>query len=280
MNIDLFNYELPDSFIAQKPASKREESKLMVLNRNDGTISHHHFYNIIDYLGQNDCLVLNTSKVIPVRLYGHKKDTGAKVEILLIKRLEGDLWEAMVRPGKKVKEGDIIEISQDPFLLGEVIRRGEEGTRHIYFSYEGDFSKILEIIGNMPLPPYIDRAATLEDKDRYQTVYCKEEGSVAAPTAGLHFTEYILEEIARKGVKRANVNLHVGIGTFRPVKCENIEDHIMHFEDYEITCEEANKINQTIDMGGRIIAVGTTSMRTLESAAHYDSGKGGYRVKY
>ena len=270
MHINDFDYNLPPELIAQKPTDKRDNSRLLVVHRDSGDIEHKYFYNIIEYLKAGDCLVLNNSKVLPARLFGRKKETGAKVEFLLIKRLDGDIWETMVRPGKRLKPGDVVDFSMDEMtgkFQATIIDYGEEGTRHVKFEYDGLFLERLEELGSMPLPPYIERASEEEDKDRYQTVYCKEEGSVAAPTAGLHFTDKLLEEVQKKGVKLAYVTLHVGIGTFRPVKCETIEEHKMHFEEYEVSEESARIINETKASGGRIISVGTTSCRTIESAA-------------
>jgi len=271
MNINDFDYHLPEELIAQQPADKRDNSRLLVVHRDTGKVEHKHFYDILDYLNEGDCLVMNNSKVLPARLFGTKAETGAKVEFLLIKRLHGDVWESMVRPGKRLKPGDSVIFSDD--FRADIIDYGEDGTRIVEFKYEGIFMERLEELGKMPLPPYIERESVLSDKDRYQTVYCKEEGSVAAPTAGLHFTEELLEKAKAKGVKLAYVTLHVGIGTFRPVKCENIEDHQMHFEEYEITKENADIINGTKAAGGRIISVGTTSTRTMESAAVLKDGK-------
>lgn len=275
MHINDFDYELPPELIAQKPADKRDTSRLLVVHRDTGKIEHKHFYDVIDYLQEGDCLVLNNSKVLPARLFGEKEGTGAKIEFLLIKRLEGDLWETMVRPGKRLKPGDAVDFSRNGELAkfrAVVEDYGEEGTRHVRFDYDGIFLERLEEIGSMPLPPYIERSSTEDDKDRYQTVYCKEEGSVAAPTAGLHFTTELLEKVKAKGVKLAYVTLHVGIGTFRPVKCENIEEHKMHFEEYMVSEESARIINETKAAGGRIISVGTTSNRTVESAAVLNDG--------
>lgn len=270
MNIDAFDYDLPKELIAQSPAEKRDGSRLMVVNRQTGGVEHRHFYDILDYLEPDDCLVLNNSKVLPARLFGTKEGTGANIEFLLTKRIEGDIWETMVRPGKRLKPGDkVIFSSENPFEA--VIRDyGEGGTRIVEFQYQGIFMERLDELGQMPLPPYIERRNNQEDKERYQTVYCKEEGSVAAPTAGLHFTEELLQRAAKKGIQIAYVTLHVGIGTFRPVKVEQIEDHHMHFEEYFVNEETAAIINQTIQRGGRIVSVGTTSTRTLESAAYYD----------
>ena len=271
MKISDFDYYLPEELIAQKPADRRECSRLLVVHRDTGKIEHRHFYDIIDYLKAGDCLVLNNSKVLPARLYGVKEKTGAKVEFLLIKRIEGDTWETMVRPGRKLKPGDIVVFSQEPLLKATIKDFGTDGTRIVDFEYDGVFMERLEEIGSMPLPPYIARSSDSEDRDRYQTVYCREEGSVAAPTAGLHFTEELLKKAEDKGVELVYVTLHVGIGTFRPVKCENIEDHTMHFEEYSISEESAEVINRAKCEGRRIISVGTTSTRTVESAAYFDA---------
>lgn len=272
MKIDEFDYELPRELIAQKPSEKRDICRMMVLDRQEETIEHKHFYDVIDYLNPGDCLVLNNSKVLPARLFGEKEGTGAKVEFLLIKRIEGDRWETMVKPGKRLKPGDSVTFSDH--FRADILDYGPDGTRIAEFRYDGIFMERLEELGKMPLPPYIERESTLEDKDMYQTVYCKEEGSVAAPTAGLHFTEELLQKAQDKGVRLAYVTLHVGIGTFRPVKCENVEDHHMHFEEYFVDEETAKTINGTIIEGGRIISVGTTSTRTLESAAYHDEAFG------
>lgn len=270
MHINDFDYELPAELIAQKPADKRDFSRLLVVHRDTGKIEHRHFYDVLDYLNEGDCLVLNNSKVLPARLFGVKEGTGAKIEFLLIKRLDGDLWETMVKPGKRLKPGDSVDFScggEKAKFRAVVEAYGEEGTRHVRFDYDGIFLERLEELGSMPLPPYIERSSEEADKDRYQTVYCKEEGSVAAPTAGLHFTKELLEKAQAKGVKLAYVTLHVGIGTFRPVKCEIIEEHKMHFEEYSVSAESAKTINETRKNGGKIICVGTTSSRTVESAA-------------
>ncbi|MDF2655096.1 MAG: queA [Bacillota bacterium] len=269
MHINDFDYNLPEELIAQHPADKRDESRLMVIDRNTGELAHKHFYDILEYLNPGDCMVMNNSKVLPARLFGVKESTGAKVEFLLIKRIKGDTWETMVRPGKRLHPGDRVSFG-DGTLIAEIIEHGEGGTRIVKFEYEGVFLELLEQLGKIPLPPYIERESGAEDKDRYQTVYCKEEGSVAAPTAGLHFTEDLLHRAEEKGIKLAYVTLHVGIGTFRPVKCETIEEHKMHFEEYHIDEENANIINETKRSGGRIISVGTTSTRTMESAAEDD----------
>ena len=279
MHINDFDYELPQELIAQTPAEKRDFSRLMVVHRDSGEVEHKHFYDILDYLKAGDCLVLNNSKVLPARLYGKKEGTGANIEFLLIKRIEGDTWETMVRPGKRLKPGDAVSFSDDKLFRAVVKDYGEDGTRIVEFEYEGIFLERLEELGKMPLPPYIERDNNSEDKDRYQTVYAKNEGSVAAPTAGLHFTPELLEKARAKGVKLAYVTLHVGIGTFRPVKVENIEEHHMHFEEYFIDEETAKIINDTVKAGGRIVSVGTTSTRTVESAAIYDEECGKYLVK-
>ena len=279
MHINDFDYELPEELIAQKPADKRDASRLLVVHRETGETEHKHFYDILEYLNEGDCLVLNNSKVLPARLYGIKEGTGAKVEFLLIKRIDGDRWETMVRPGKRLKPGDSVMFSEDPLLKADIIDYGNDGTRIVEFSYDGIFMERLEEIGSMPLPPYIERQSENEDRDRYQTVYCREEGSVAAPTAGLHFTEELLEKARAKGVELAYVTLHVGIGTFRPVKCENIEDHSMHFEEYHIDEKTAEIINRAKAEGRRVISVGTTSTRTVESAAYFDEEKDCWQVR-
>lgn len=270
MHINEFDYLLPPELIAQYPSEQRDNSRLMVLDREMGTVEHKRFYQIIDYLKPGDCLVLNNSKVLPARILGIKEGTGAKVEFLLIKRKDGDLWETMVRPGKRIKPGDRVRFSEKPLLVAEVLDFSEDGTRLVRFDYDGLFLETLDKVGRMPLPPYIQRDSEEVDKERYQTVYSLKEGSVAAPTAGLHFTRELIEQAKDKGVKIAYVTLHVGIGTFRPVKTEIIEEHKMHFEEYEIDEENASIINGVKTAGGRIIAVGTTSTRTLESAALSD----------
>lgn len=264
MNIKEFYYDLPQELIAQDPLEDRASSRLLTLDKNSGAFSHHVFRDIVDYLNPGDCLVVNNTKVIPARLMGEKVGTGAGIEVLLLKRKENDVWETLVKPGKKARPGAKISFG-DGLLVGEVIDVVEEGNRLIQFSYEGIFEEILDQLGQMPLPPYITHR--LEDKNRYQTVYAKHEGSAAAPTAGLHFTPELLEEIKAKGVSIAHVTLHVGLGTFRPVKVENILEHHMHSEFYMIEEEQAALINETKKNGGRIICVGTTSCRTLESAA-------------
>ena len=311
MRLDDFDYYLPEELIAQSPLEQRDGCRLMVLDRREKTVEHRHFYDILDYVNPGDCLVLNDSRVIPARMYGLKQGTGAHIELLLIKRIEGDRWECMVKPGKRLHEGDTVILAgktdtvpagsetpadgytlvngiEKPFLahiLG--LHDKDNGTRLVEFEYDGIFMERLEEIGSMPLPPYITRAATDDDKEMYQTVYSRIDGSVAAPTAGLHFTKELLAKAAEKGVRIAYVTLHVGIGTFRPVKVDNIEDHKMHFEECSIDEENAALINDTIEKGGRIISVGTTSTRTLESMAGMPfqpfSGKGSsgklFRVK-
>ena len=264
MKVSDFNYDLPEELIAQTPIQKRDESRLMVLDKTNKTIEHKVFKDILDYLKPGDCLVRNNTKVIPARLYGTKEDTGVNVEFLLLNRIEGDIWEVMVHPGRRLKKGAKVTFG-DGLLKAEILEQLENGNRKVKFEYKGIFNEILDQIGLMPLPPYIKER--LNDKDRYQTVYAKYEGSAAAPTAGLHFTDELLEKIKAKGVEIANVTLHVGIGTFRPVKVENIEDHDMHSEHYYIKQEDADKINNARKNGGRIISVGTTSCRVLESVA-------------
>ncbi len=259
-----FYYELPEELIAQDPLADRSGSRLLLLDKESGDVSHHIFREITGYLRAGDCLVMNDTKVIPARLIGVKEETGAKVEILLLKRKEERVWETLVKPGKKAKIGSKICFG-DGLLVGEVIGIVEEGNRLIRFSYEGIFEEILDRLGQMPLPPYITHQ--LKERERYNTVYAVHEGSAAAPTAGLHFTHELLQEIAGRGVEIAKVTLHVGLGTFRPVKAEEITEHHMHAEFYQITEEAAQKINRTKEQGGRVICVGTTSCRTIESAA-------------
>ena len=268
MKLEEFDYNLPEELIAQVPIAKRDESRLMVLHRNGNTIEHKTFKDIIDYLKPGDCLVRNNTKVIPARLYG-KKETGANVEFVLLNQIEGDIWESIVRPGNKLKPGTKVEFG-DGLLKATILDIMDGGTRKVEFEYEGIFNEILDKIGLMPLPPYIHES--LKEKDRYQTVYAKYNGSAAAPTAGLHFTPELLKRIEEKGVKIANVTLHVGIGTFRPVKEENIEEHKMHTEHFYIKQEDAEKINETKKAGGRVIAVGTTSCRVLETIASEETG--------
>ena len=263
MQVSDFNYNLPEELIAQVPIEKRDESRLMVLNRKNETIEHKTFKDIINYLEPGDCLVRNNTKVIPARIYG-KKETGANVEFLLLNNIEGDIWESIVRPGNKLHVGTKV-LFGDGILKAEILEVMPGGTRKVKFSYDGIFNEILDKIGLMPLPPYIHEE--LKEKDRYQTVYAKYEGSAAAPTAGLHFTPELLKKIEEKGVQIANVTLHVGIGTFRPVKEEKVEEHEMHSEHFYIKKEDVEKINNAKKNGKRVIAVGTTSCRVLESIA-------------
>lgn len=267
MNVSDFDYELPQELIAQDPLEDRSASRLLVLDKNTGEFRHDVFYHIVDELNPGDCLVINDTKVIPARLYGVKEGTGAGIEVLLLKRKENDVWETLVKPGKKAKPGTVISFG-DGKLIGTVVDVVEEGNRLIQFKYEGIFEEVLDELGQMPLPPYITHV--LKDKNRYQTVYAKHDGSAAAPTAGLHFTKELLEQIEAKGVKIARVTLHVGLGTFRPVKVENVLEHHMHSEFFMVDEEAAAVINQTKAEGHRVIAVGTTSCRTLESAATED----------
>lgn len=270
-----FYYELPEELIAQDPLEDRSSSRLLVLDKESGLVSHRVFKDITDYLHRGDCLVINDTKVIPARLIGSKIGTDAKIEVLLLKRKEDNVWETLVKPGKKAKVGTRISFG-DGILTGEVIGVVEEGNRLIQFSYEGIFEEILDRLGQMPLPPYITHQ--LEDKNRYQTVYAAHSGSAAAPTAGLHFTPELLEEIRQKGIDIAKVTLHVGLGTFRPVKEDDIMEHHMHSEFFQIDEAAAMKINKAKDTGGRVVCVGTTSCRTIESAAgadgHIKAGSG------
>ena len=264
MNVKDFYFDLPQEQIAQDPLEDRSSSRLLVLDRETGEREHKIFKDIVDYLKPGDCLVLNNTKVIPARLYGEKEGTQAKIEILLLKRKENDVWETLVKPGKKAKPGTKISFGGG-LLKGEVIDVVEEGNRLIKFTYDGIFEEILDQLGQMPLPPYITHQ--LKDKNRYQTVYAKYDGSAAAPTAGLHFTPQLLEQIKEMGIDIAEVTLHVGLGTFRPVKVENVLDHHMHSEFYMVSQEAADKINRAKENGHRVICVGTTSCRTIESAA-------------
>ena len=259
-----FYYELPEELSAQDPLEDRSSSRLLVLDKESGAVSHHVFKDVIDYLNEGDCLVINDTKVLPARLIGAKVGTDAKIEVLLLKRKENNIWETLVKPGKKAKIGTKISFG-DGLLMGEVVDIVEEGNRLIQFTYEGIFEEILDQLGQMPLPPYITHH--LEDKNRYQTVYAEHTGSAAAPTAGLHFTPELLEKIEKKGVDIARVTLHVGLGTFRPVKVDEITDHHMHSEFFRIEEEAATKINRAKDTGKKVICVGTTSCRTVESAA-------------
>lgn len=259
-----FYYDLPQELIAQDPLEDRSSSRLLHLDKETGAIEHTDFKHILQYLQPGDCLVINDTKVIPARLYGHKKETGAVIEILLLKRRENDIWECLVKPGKKARPGAEI-VFGDGILTGEIIDIVDEGNRLIQFHYDGIFEEILNQLGEMPLPPYITHK--LQDKNRYQTVYAKNEGSAAAPTAGLHFTKELMAQVEEMGVSIAHVTLHVGLGTFRPVKVDDVENHHMHSEFYVVEEEQARLINETKKNGGRVISVGTTSCRTLESAA-------------
>ncbi len=262
-----YYFDLPQELIAQDPLEHRAEAKLLVMNKESGRIEHKIFKDIIDYLRPGDCLVLNDTKVIPARLLGTKKDTGAAIELLLLKRRENDIWETLVRPGKKLRPGAEVTFG-DGILTGKILDVVEEGNRLVQFQYEGIFEEVLDKLGEMPLPPYITHK--LQDKNMYQTVYAKYEGSAAAPTAGLHFTNELLSDIQKKGVDIAYVTLHVGLGTFRPVKVDNVLEHHMHTEWYQVNEEAAAKINKAKESGGRVICVGTTSCRTIESAALED----------
>ncbi len=270
MLLSEFDYNLPENLIAQLPADKRENSKMMVLDRNTKTIQHKHFYDIVDLIDENSILVLNNTKVMPARLYGMKEETGAKIEVFLLKQLKGKTWETLIKPSKRVKEGTVIKISDE--LSAKAIEKTEEdGGWLVELIYEGNILEVLHRNGNIPLPPYIERKLATEDIkkldfERYQTVYAKDEGSVAAPTAGLHFTKEILQKLQDKGVEIAYVTLNVGLGTFRPVKCDNILEHKMHSETFEITEETARKINEAKAKGKKLVAVGTTTVRTLETA--------------
>ena len=267
MDVKDFYFDLPQELIAQDPLEDRSSSRLLVLDKKTGEIEHHTFRDIVSYLKKGDCLVINDTKVIPARLFGVKEDTQANIEVLLLKRKENDIWETLVKPGKKAKPGTVISFG-DGLLKGTVVDVIEDGNRLIQFSYEGIFEEILDQLGQMPLPPYITHQ--LKDKNRYQTVYAKHEGSAAAPTAGLHFTKELLKEIEDMGVTIAHVTLHVGLGTFRPVKVDNVLDHHMHSEFYVVEEEEAKKVNDAKKNGGRVICVGTTSCRTVESATGED----------
>ena len=267
MNVSDFNFDLPQELIAQDPLEDRASSRLLVLDKENGEVKHKHFRDVLKYLRKGDCLVINDTKVIPARLFGTKVGTDAKIEVLLLKRKSDNVWETLVKPGKKMKEGAEVSFG-DGLLKGKVVGVVDEGNRLIQFEYDGIFEEILDQLGQMPLPPYITHQ--LQDKNRYQTVYAKHDGSAAAPTAGLHFTKELLDEIEAMGVKIAHVTLHVGLGTFRPVKVETIEEHHMHSEFYIVEEEVAKKINDTKREGGRVICVGTTSCRTLESATGED----------
>ena len=262
MKVEDFNYELPEELIAQTPLQKRDESRLMVLDKKTGEIEHKHFKDILSYLESGDTLVLNDTKVLPARLYGEKEDTKAAIEVLLLKNVKGDTWECLVKPARRIKKGTVVVFGNGK-LKASCVFVGEDGIRHFTFSYQGIFLEVLEELGTMPLPPYIHEQ--LEDQSRYQTVYAKEVGSAAAPTAGLHFTKELLDEIAQKGVNIAYITLHVGLGTFRPVNVDNIEDHEMHSEFYQMSSEVADILTETKKRGNKIISVGTTTTRTLET---------------
>lgn len=270
MNLDEFDFDLPEELIAQTPLADRTGSRLMVLDRNKNERSHHYFRDIIDYFQPGDCLVLNDTKVLPARLYGVKEDTGAKVEVLLLTQKEKDEWEVLIKPARKVKLGTILQFG-DGKLQAECIDTGEQGGRTLRFTYDGIFYEILDELGEMPLPPYIKEQ--LNEQDRYQTVYAKEKGSAAAPTAGLHFTKELLQQLKQKGVEVAFITLHVGLGTFRPVSVDNIDEHEMHSEFYHMSVDTADHLNRVKERGNRIISVGTTSTRTLETIVRDNDGK-------
>ncbi len=271
MNVSDFDYELPKELIAQQPSDTRDGCRLLVIHRNSGELEHKRFYDILNYVNPGDCLVFNDSRVIPARIFGVKEGTGAAIEFLLSKRIEGDTWETLVRPGRRLHLGDRV-VFGDGKLFAEIKGYGEEGTRIVDFTYDGVFMEVLDELGSMPLPPYIERTADDSDKDRYQNVYAKNDGSVACATAGLHWTPELIAAAEAKGVKTAYVTLHVGIGTFRPVKAEKVEDHHMHFEEYTVSEEAACIVNGARAAGGRIISVGTTACRTMESSCT-DDGK-------
>ncbi|WP_426606413.1 tRNA preQ1(34) S-adenosylmethionine ribosyltransferase-isomerase QueA [Bacillus licheniformis] len=270
MKVELFDFDLPERLIAQVPLKERDASRLMVLDKKTGEITHSTFKHVIDFLNAGDCIVLNNTRVLPARLYGVKEETGAKVEVLLLKQEEGDVWETLVKPAKRVKRGTVLSFG-DGRLTAVCTEELEHGGRKIEFRYEGIFYEVLESLGEMPLPPYIKEQ--LDDRERYQTVYSKKQGSAAAPTAGLHFTEEILDALREKGVHIAFITLHVGLGTFRPVSAENVEEHDMHAEFYEMSEETAALLNRVRQEGGRIISVGTTSTRTLETIASEHDGR-------
>ncbi|GIN60317.1 S-adenosylmethionine:tRNA ribosyltransferase-isomerase [Robertmurraya siralis] len=270
MKVDLFDFHLPEELIAQTPLQERASSRLMVLNKENGEIEHDIFKNLKSYVKPGDCLVLNDTRVLPARLFGEKEDTGAKIEVLLLKQLEGDTWETLVKPAKRIKKGSVIFFGNG-LLSAVCVGEKDHGGRLLQFRYEGIFYEVLEALGEMPLPPYIKEQ--LEDKERYQTVYAKERGSAAAPTAGLHFTEELLAELKVMGVHIAFITLHVGLGTFRPVSVDDIKEHEMHAEFFQMTEETAQLLNGVRDAGGRIISVGTTSTRTLETIASKNDGK-------
>lgn len=270
MKTDDFDFDLDENLIAQHPSQERDHSKLLVMGKKTGDLTHKSFYNIIDYLNTGDTLVLNNTRVIPARLFGNRPNKDEKIEVLLLKKNNDGVWETLVKPGRKMKIGSKIEFGQGK-LKGEVVDISEDGSRFIKFEYDGIFEEILDDLGNMPLPPYITEK--LEDRERYQTVYSKHNGSAAAPTAGLHFTKELLEEIRNKGINIEFVTLHVGLGTFRPVKVDDVKNHQMHSEFYNITKETAKVINDTKEKGNKIVAVGTTTIRTLETVARDNDGK-------
>ncbi|TYR82292.1 tRNA preQ1(34) S-adenosylmethionine ribosyltransferase-isomerase QueA [Priestia megaterium] len=270
MKVELFDFHLPEELIAQTPLEQRDASRLMVLNKKTGDVSHHMFHDLLDYLQEGDCLVLNDTRVLPARLFGTKEDTGANIEVLLLKQTEGDMWETLVKPAKRVKEGTVISFG-DGRLTAVCKAASDQGGRLLEFRYEGIFYEVLEQLGEMPLPPYIKER--LGDRERYQTVFAREQGSAAAPTAGLHFTESMLEEIKAKGIHIAFLTLHVGLGTFRPVSVDNLEEHDMHSEFYQVSEGTATLLNHVRENGGRIISVGTTSTRTLETIATEHNGR-------
>ncbi|MBE5100592.1 MULTISPECIES: tRNA preQ1(34) S-adenosylmethionine ribosyltransferase-isomerase QueA [Priestia] len=270
MKVDLFDFHLPEELIAQTPLEQRDASRLMVLNKETGSVKHHMFHDLLDYVQEGDCLVLNDTRVLPARLFGTKEDTGANIEVLLLKQTQGDTWETLVKPAKRVKEGTVISFG-DGRLTAVCKETSDQGGRLLEFNYEGIFYEVLEQLGEMPLPPYIKER--LDDQERYQTVFAREQGSAAAPTAGLHFTEEMLEQLKTKGVHIAFLTLHVGLGTFRPVSVDDLEEHDMHSEFYQVSEGTAALLNSVREKGGRIISVGTTSTRTLETIATEHNGK-------
>ncbi|MEJ9311964.1 tRNA preQ1(34) S-adenosylmethionine ribosyltransferase-isomerase QueA [Priestia megaterium] len=270
MKVDLFDFHLPEELIAQTPLEQRDASRLMVLNKETGSVKHHMFHDLLDYVQEGDCLVLNDTRVLPARLFGTKEDTGANIEVLLLKQTQGDTWETLVKPAKRVKEGTVISFG-DGRLTAVCKETSDQGGRLLEFNYEGIFYEVLEQLGEMPLPPYIKER--LDDQERYQTVFAREQGSAAAPTAGLHFTEEMLEQLKEKGVHIAFLTLHVGLGTFRPVSVDDLEEHDMHSEFYQVSEGTAALLNSVREQGGRIISVGTTSTRTLETIATEHNGK-------
>lgn len=270
LKVDLFDFHLPEELIAQTPLEQRDASRLMVLNKKTGSVKHHMFHDLLDYVQEGDCLVLNDTRVLPARLFGTKEDTGANIEVLLLKQTQGDTWETLVKPAKRVKEGTVISFG-DGRLTAVCKETSDQGGRLLEFNYEGIFYEVLEQLGEMPLPPYIKER--LDDQERYQTVFAREQGSAAAPTAGLHFTEEMLEQLKEKGVHIAFLTLHVGLGTFRPVSVDDLEEHDMHSEFYQVSEGTAALLNSVREKGGRIISVGTTSTRTLETIATEHNGK-------